>query len=131
MPLRDLRAHSRRHQACRAVEPVGGVNMTSNHRASATVLPDQSPPLSRRRLLQTAAAEARVLGLRVPAAAAGETDAFAPNAFIRIGADGQIVLIMPYVEMGQGTYPSIPMLIAEELEVDLAQVRVEHAPPNP
>jgi isoquinoline 1-oxidoreductase beta subunit len=58
------------------------------------------------------------------------TDSFAPNAFIRIGTDGQIVLTMPYVEMGQGTYTSIPMLIAEELEVSLNQVRLEHAPPN-
>jgi isoquinoline 1-oxidoreductase subunit beta len=56
--------------------------------------------------------------------------AFVPNAFIRIGSDGQVVLTMPYVEMGQGTYTSIPMLIAEELEVDLKQVRLEHAPPN-
>src|SRR5205814_4716846 len=56
--------------------------------------------------------------------------AFTPNAFIRIGGDGQIVLTMPYVEMGQGTYTSIPMLTAEELEVDLKQVRLEHAPPN-
>jgi isoquinoline 1-oxidoreductase subunit beta len=37
---------------------------------------------------------------------------------------------MPYVEMGQGTYTSIPMLLAEELEVALTQVRLEHAPPN-
>ena len=57
-------------------------------------------------------------------------DSFAPNAFIRIERDGRIVLTMPYVEMGQGTYTSIPMLIAEELEVDLKQVRLEHAPPN-
>jgi isoquinoline 1-oxidoreductase subunit beta len=55
---------------------------------------------------------------------------FAPNAFVRIERDGQIVLTMPYVEMGQGTYTSIPMLIAEELEVDLKQVQLEHAPPN-
>jgi isoquinoline 1-oxidoreductase subunit beta len=37
---------------------------------------------------------------------------------------------MPYVEMGQGTYTSIPMLIAEELEIELNQVRLEHAPPD-
>ena len=37
---------------------------------------------------------------------------------------------MPYVEMGQGTYTATSMLIAEELEVDLQRVRLEHAPPN-
>jgi isoquinoline 1-oxidoreductase beta subunit len=58
------------------------------------------------------------------------TEPFTPNAFVRIGSDGQVVMTMPYVEMGQGTYTSIPMLIAEELEVDLKQVRLEHAPPN-
>src|SRR5207253_2119749 len=46
------------------------------------------------------------------------------------GSDGKVVLTMPYVEMGQGTYTSIPMLIAEELQVSLQQVRLEHAPPN-
>lgn len=63
-------------------------------------------------------------------AQAAPSTSFAPNAFIRIQNDGQIVLTMPYVEMGQGTYTSIPMLIAEELEVDLRQVRLEHAPPD-
>src|SRR5258707_4548065 len=63
-------------------------------------------------------------------AEAADADGFVPNAFIRIEGDGRVVLIMPYVEMGQGTYTSIPMLIAEELEVDLKQVRLEHAPPN-
>jgi isoquinoline 1-oxidoreductase beta subunit len=58
-------------------------------------------------------------------------DAFVPNAFIRIQRDGQVVLTMPYVEMGQGIYTSTAMLIAEELEVDLKQLRTEHAPPNP
>jgi isoquinoline 1-oxidoreductase subunit beta len=63
-------------------------------------------------------------------AEAAGTEDFAPNAFIRIEGDGGIVLTMPYVEMGQGTYTSISMLIAEELEVDMKQVRLEHAPPN-
>ena len=65
-----------------------------------------------------------MLSLSLPFASgeaeAADDDHFAPNAFVRIGSDGQIVLTMPYVEMGQGTYTSIPMLIAEELEVDLA-----------
>jgi isoquinoline 1-oxidoreductase subunit beta len=71
----------------------------------------------------------RLLGPSRAAAAADAGD-WAPNSFVRIGRDGQVVLTMPYVEMGQGTYTSIPMLIAEELEVDLSQVRLEHAPPN-
>jgi isoquinoline 1-oxidoreductase beta subunit len=55
---------------------------------------------------------------------------FAPNAFIRIDASGMVTLVMPKVEMGQGTYTSIPMLIAEELEVSLDKVQLEHAPPD-
>jgi isoquinoline 1-oxidoreductase beta subunit len=89
---------------------------------------------SRRSFLQAGAAAGGglMLGLRLPTAnrEAAAADVFTPNAFVRIGRDGEIVLTMPYVEMGQGTYTSIPMLIAEELEVDLAQVQVEHAPPN-
>src|ERR1700751_2214665 len=91
--------------------------------------------LSRRRFLTVSAAMGGglLVGFTTGAAHTAESIAgapFTPNAFIRIGSDGQIVLTMPYVEMGQGTYTSIPMLIAEELEVDLKQVRLEHAPPN-
>ena len=95
-----------------------------------------SGDLSRRGFLQigVVAGGGLVLGLSLPfandVARAAESNSFLPNAFIRIGSDGQIVLTMPYVEMGQGTYTAIPMLLAEELEVDLKQVRVEHAPPN-
>jgi isoquinoline 1-oxidoreductase beta subunit len=91
--------------------------------------------LSRRSFLQAGAAAGGglMVSLCLPLAnraEAAEADSFAPNAFIRIGGDGQIVLTMPYVEMGQATYTSIPMLIAEELEVDLSRIRLEHAPPN-
>jgi isoquinoline 1-oxidoreductase subunit beta len=91
--------------------------------------------LSRRTFLQAGAAAGGglMLSLHLPPAGgaeAAEGDRFMPNAFIRIDGGGQVVLTMPYVEMGQGTYTSIPMLIAEELEVDLKQVRLEHAPPN-
>jgi isoquinoline 1-oxidoreductase beta subunit len=53
------------------------------------------------------------------------------NAFVRIDPTGHVTLISPKVEMGQGTYTSLPMLLAEELEVDLKDISVEAAPPNP
>ncbi|HWL20150.1 MAG TPA: xanthine dehydrogenase family protein molybdopterin-binding subunit [Bradyrhizobium sp.] len=86
---------------------------------------------SRRQFLSASAAlgGGLLIGFRT-GLSLGASSTFTPNAFVRIGSDGQIVLTMPYVEMGQGTYTSIPMLIAEELEVDLKQVRLEHAPPN-
>src|SRR5438105_4980161 len=95
--------------------------------------------LSRRQLLFVGAAAGggflvgwhRPSGPRILAAAAKAAPAvFAPNAFIRIGRDGRIRLIMNQVEMGQGTYTSMPMLLAEELEVGLDQVHLEHAPPD-
>ena len=59
------------------------------------------------------------------------TDApFAPNAFLRIDRSGKVTFVMPVIEMGQGTYTSIPMLIAEELEVDVDKVAIEHSPPD-
>lgn len=52
------------------------------------------------------------------------------NAFVRIEPSGQVTLVMPKVEMGQGTWTSLPMLVAEELEIDLDAISVEAAPPN-
>ncbi len=112
--------------------------MMPDHLASPAVGSDRSSAnrVSRRSFLQAGAAAGGglILSLNLPFAngdadAAGEAG-FAPNAFIRIQGDGDIVLTMPYVEMGQGTYTSIPMLIAEELEVDLKHVHLEHAPPD-
>ena len=111
--------------------------MVANHIETQVGFPHRSSSasaLSRRGFLRAAAAAGGglMLSLRVPLAGgdAAAADAFAPNAFIRIATDGKVTLIMPYVEMGQGTYTSIPMLIAEELEIDLKQVQLEHAPPD-
>jgi isoquinoline 1-oxidoreductase subunit beta len=68
--------------------------------------------------------------LTLAEAATPDADVFGPNAFVRIDRDDRVTLVMPQVEMGQGTYTSMSMLIAEELEVDLAQVTVEAAPPD-
>jgi isoquinoline 1-oxidoreductase beta subunit len=64
------------------------------------------------------------------AAAADGNPPFAPNAFIRIDAEGPVRLVMPNVEMGQGIYTGASMMLAEELDVGMDQIRVEHAPPN-
>lgn len=53
------------------------------------------------------------------------------NAFVRIGADDTVTIIVNKSEMGQGVYTSLPMLVAEELECDWKKIRVEAAPVNP
>ncbi len=63
-------------------------------------------------------------------ARADGSPAFAPNAFVRIGSDGSIRLVMPEVEMGQGAYTGQATLLGEELGVDLDQITLEHAPPS-
>ncbi|MGY2920603.1 MULTISPECIES: xanthine dehydrogenase family protein molybdopterin-binding subunit [Bradyrhizobium] len=99
-------------------------------------LSERAADLSRRNFLRAGAIAGGglLLSVSLPFASreseAAASDGFAPNAFVRIGSDGKVVLTMPYVEMGQGTYTSIPMLIAEELEIGLTQVRLEHAPPS-
>ncbi|UCV08373.1 xanthine dehydrogenase family protein molybdopterin-binding subunit [Dechloromonas denitrificans] len=87
--------------------------------------------LSRRRFLQGSAG--LTLGFCLPsiaAAAAGPaaTASFEPNAFLRIGADNSVTVISKHLEMGQGTYTGLATILADELDADWQQVRVEGAP---
>jgi isoquinoline 1-oxidoreductase beta subunit len=95
-------------------------------------------PQSRRAVLQSGLAGVFVLGFHLPAHAVNEPEQppddtrgkFAPNAFIRIDRSGQTTLVMPQVEMGQGVYTAIAMILAEELDADFSKVTLEHAPPD-
>jgi isoquinoline 1-oxidoreductase subunit beta len=61
----------------------------------------------------------------------GSTAGGMPNAWLRIAGDNTITILVDKSEMGQGVYTALPMLVAEELEVPLAAIRVEAAPPGP
>jgi isoquinoline 1-oxidoreductase beta subunit len=97
-----------------------------------------SDGVSRRALLTGGLAGGFLLAFHLPVGAVNEpaqppditTGKFAPNAFIRIEATGQTTLVMPQVEMGQGIYTGVAMILAEELDADLEQVTIEHAPAN-
>jgi len=94
--------------------------------------------VSRRGVLTGGLAGGFLLAFHLPVRAANEPvqppdvteGKFAPNAFIRIDSAGKTTLVMPQVEMGQGVYTSIPMILAEELDADFSQVTLQHAPPN-
>ena len=96
---------------------------------------------SRRRFLQGAAGLS--LAVYFPASAAqgaaagpgqaggkpaGAPAAFEPNAFVRIGTDDTVTVVVKHLEMGQGTYTGLPTLVAEELDAAWAQIRAEGAP---
>jgi isoquinoline 1-oxidoreductase beta subunit len=92
--------------------------------------------LSRRDFLRTGAAAGGglVLGLYLPLGnriANAQEKTFAPNAFVRIGTDDWVTVIVNHSEMGQGVYTALPMLVAEELDADWSKVRVESAPVDP
>jgi isoquinoline 1-oxidoreductase beta subunit len=53
------------------------------------------------------------------------------NAFLRIGGDESVTVILAHSEMGQGIWTTLPMMVNEELEADWSRIRVEHAPAAP
>jgi isoquinoline 1-oxidoreductase subunit beta len=97
-----------------------------------------SEVVSRRSLLSAGLAGGFVLAFHLPVRAFNEpvqppdetAGKLAPNAFIRIDQSGKTTLVMPQVEMGQGVYTSLPMILAEELDADFSQIALEHAPPS-
>ncbi|KJZ34987.1 xanthine dehydrogenase family protein molybdopterin-binding subunit [Pseudomonas fluorescens] len=60
--------------------------------------------------------------------AENQGDVFAPNAFLRIGNDNSVTVLLGHSEMGQGIWTGLTMLIAEELDADWSKIRVEHSP---
>ena len=94
------------------------------------------PNLSRRTLLKVTAAAGGglILSVSIPrlgAALAAESPAdFAPNAFVRIDPDGKVAFTIPQVEMGQGIYTALSMILAEELDAPFEHVTAVAAPPK-
>ncbi len=101
------------------------------------------PNPARREFLKqaTLSAAGLVIAFHVPLgrgrARAAEAAGAAPkplppaNAFLRIGSDDTVTVLLAHSEMGQGIWTSLPMLVAEELDADWSRVRVEHAPAAP
>ena len=109
--------------------------MTNQTLASAAASLSTATAASRRNFLKTSALAAGGLmmgfalpGSKTEAQAAGTL--YTPNAWVHIADDNTITLISARSEMGQGVYTSMPMLIAEELNVSLNQIKVAIAPPK-
>lgn len=102
---------------------------------SASALSEPVNP-GRRAVLKAGAGGALLLGFYLPLGRGAQRQApadakrFEPNAFIRIDRQGLVTLVMPQVEMGQGIYTGLAMVLAEELDVGSDQVVLETAPPN-
>ncbi|MDE2419093.1 MAG: xanthine dehydrogenase family protein molybdopterin-binding subunit, partial [Burkholderiales bacterium] len=87
---------------------------------------------SRRDFLKTSALASGglLMGFSLPGAVQAAGMVHTPNAWVHIADDNTITLISARSEMGQGVYTSMPMLIAEELNVDIKNIKVAIAPPN-
>jgi len=61
----------------------------------------------------------------------GQAAPFSPNGWVRVGTDNLVTVYAPACEMGQGVFTAMPLLIAEEMDLDWNRVRIEQAPYNP
>ena len=87
--------------------------------------------VSRRRFLQASGGLLLAVGMRRPGAQEDSLylhRGFSPNAFVRVASDNTVTVVVKHLEMGQGTYTGLPTLVAEEMDADWSQVRVEGAP---
>src|SRR3984885_5326683 len=103
-----------------------------------TVLENLKRSASRRGVVKGGLATGFVFAFHLPLRAANEPEQapdttagqFTPNAVTRIDHAGKTTLVMPQVEMGQGVYTAVAMILAEELDADYAKVALVAAPPN-
>jgi isoquinoline 1-oxidoreductase beta subunit len=86
--------------------------------------------LTRRRFLETTALAgvALVVGFRLDGRPAVAAEGLAPDAFVRIAPDNTVTIISKHIELGQGAYSGVATILAEELDADWSQIRVESAP---
>jgi len=97
--------------------------------------PPKSTGIPRREFikLSVSAAGGLLIGFHLPALAAPDKSSgvFTPNAFVRIGRDESVIVIVNHSEMGQGIYTALPQILADELDADWSKVRFEPAPVDP
>jgi isoquinoline 1-oxidoreductase beta subunit len=101
--------------------------------------PRASAGMERRDFLKVsiAASGGLLIGFHLPGISAlasaqqASPESFMPNAFVRIGTDERVTVIVNHSEMGQGVYTSLPMLLAEEMDADWSKVGYESAPVDP
>jgi isoquinoline 1-oxidoreductase subunit beta len=105
------------------------------HPLDRRMAPQVEPSVGRRTFLKVGAAAGAALVIEfrfLPrGVAAAATEGFAPNAFLRIAPDNTVTVVAKHLEMGQGSHTGLATILADELDADWAQVRVEAAPSDP
>jgi isoquinoline 1-oxidoreductase subunit beta len=88
--------------------------------------------VSRRAFLMSSGAAAVLVSFGgLSKKAFSQSGPYAPNGWVRVGTDNVVTIYAPAAEMGQGVMTAMPLLIAEEMDLDWSLVRVEQAPNNP